>query len=270
MYTLARTPARRSRLERSSSSSVRFRRSRDPRTVLTASCVQISRIGQCAVPDECRGRVEYCVPANPPARRQGPRLSETSCRLFEPAGQRLAVQLRHMFHGCSQQRVPARPGQGRRTGEDGGLFVGRQRVESPGKIVQNSALDVGVIPPVVDGVRVLDEAQWRSRHRSDGSRSPTAVYQERSTHRVTRSLLLWQECMAWLHRRPGSRRPQRSAAAIASRRSTTIASWRSPASDTFRNAVLAAASMRCWNGPIGSVRCAAWIISRRASRRSCW
>ena len=54
-------------LDRSSSSSVRCRRSRDPCTVLTASCVQVSRIGQCAVPYERCRRVEYCVPANPPA-----------------------------------------------------------------------------------------------------------------------------------------------------------------------------------------------------------
>ncbi len=51
-----------------------------------------------------------------------------------------------------QRAVPARAGQRRRTGEDLGLLVRRQRVEPPREVVQNGALDVGVIPSLTDGV----------------------------------------------------------------------------------------------------------------------
>ena len=109
--------------------------------LFAASCVQVARIGEHAVPDEGRRSEQDGFEAGQPRGRDHPRQIEEPLGLVHPGWHRMVVQPRDMLDDGCQKRVPTplpcqlRPlQQGRR------LLVVGERVKFPGELVDEGAV----------------------------------------------------------------------------------------------------------------------------------
>ncbi len=98
-------------------------RFRDPAITFSTALVEIQRVGQRSMSDECgwaeyqRLRCDALVPRYDPWRFQ------KSLRLLRPGRGLVIMQTSDMFHGCCQQRIPPRSSKRRRFSQHLALLV---------------------------------------------------------------------------------------------------------------------------------------------------